>query len=735
MRYTKNCFAAALLACFAGSAFSAADLTQAAVWKEAPTAVSADNYQSFLNDGENAKKYDYFSANLAETPALTTDLAENQIGYSFAIGGSGYSGSIVMQSNSTSHKDQPLTNKGTIWVDGNGQTGTSGASGSRFMAMAMGTTADSKIENAGFIYVDGKNTSSANSRVKGMAAIGSNAEIVNSGTIVVRNGGSAMIDATVTGSDEGATIVNKGNITVLNKGYGISYNKYADSEVSNQGSIFASGSSATGIYVSADKDSGDARTVTNSGSIVASDGAYAVKLYASNSTLAMEDGSYIEGKISAISSNFSSSGNNTLVNTGNVNLKKFSFESATAKVTLSNAPLQIEALNGNGSFFVAAQNDDRAALDITTVSENSNITVEFAGSLTDQYAANGELTADLLQISEVSSNSTVRAIERAGAVQGETVIEINADGEAQIISTSESSIGKSTRALASMQSTLWRAELSSISDRLSTIRTNNGLIGSWARVTGANRDFDAMGIDADTYTIEVGVDKGFEGTPWVVGASLAYTNGDGDFENGTSESDAYTVAGYATYLADNGSFVDLMMKTGRINADFKFRSSDVVDEGSLDQTGFIIGIEAGHRFDLPMNTFVEPLVGLTYSRLSSVSEETSARKIKLEASDSLIGRVGISAGFKCPQNRGEAYVRVAGARDFRGDIDGTFTSASNNAATVSFSDDLDDNWFEAAIGANYRITDNAVLFLDVERDFGAEIETQWKANIGGRVYF
>lgn len=55
--------------------------------------------------------------------------------------------------------------------------------------------------------------------------------------------------------------------------------------------------------------------------------------------------------------------------------------------------------------------------------------------------------------------------------------------------------------------------------------------------------------------------------------------------------------------------------------------------------------------------------------------------------------------------------------------------------TRSFSEELDNDWFEAALGANYRVAENAFVYFDVERDFGARIETKWKATLGSRLWF
>lgn len=178
------------------------------------------------------------------------------------------------------------------------------------------------------------------------------------------------------------------------------------------------------------------------------------------------------------------------------------------------------------------------------------------------------------------------------------------------------------------------------------------------------------------------------------------------------------------------------MKAGRMENDFDFYNltGGAYDNGTLENTGFVMGVETGHRFALPMNAFVEPQLQLTHSRLSSVSETTAARHVELEAMDSLVGRVGIMAGIDCPNDRGSAYVKVSALRDLRGDIDGTYSSVTGGGA-YSFSQELDDNWVEYAIGGNFKLSDNAYLFADVAKSAGGDIDLDRRANVGAKFFF
>ena len=311
-------------------------------------------------------------------------------------------------------------------------------------------------------------------------------------------------------------------------------------------------------------------------------------------------------------------------------------------------------------------------------------------------------------------------------------VSVDADGNAVV---EGSDITKMTNDLAAVNLVAWRNEITTLNDRMSSLRTNPSDIGAWARYNGGEYQYDSRDFKNQFNTIEVGVDAKVAQN-WIVGASFSYTKGDGDLNLGETDSDTYSGALYALWTHEKGSFVDTVMKVGRLSTDFDFHNMQggAYDNGSLDQTGFIFGVETGHRFALPMNTFVEPQIQLTYSRLSSVSETTQARHVKLDSTESLIGRVGVMAGMTFSDNKGSAYAKVSALKDFKGDIDGTY-SAVGGTGTYRLSQDLDDSWVEYSIGANYMLTDNLVTFIDVSKSAGADIDLDWRANIGAKLFF
>lgn len=293
-------------------------------------------------------------------------------------------------------------------------------------------------------------------------------------------------------------------------------------------------------------------------------------------------------------------------------------------------------------------------------------------------------------------------------------------------------LSQSSMDIAALTMIAWRNETTTITDRMASLRTNPKDIGAWVRWNGGEYQYDDREISNDFNTIEVGVDTQVA-PQWTIGASFSYTQGDGDYVAGSTESDTYAGALYALWHHEKGSFVDVVAKAGQLSTDFDFRglAGTAVEKGELDQTGFIFGVETGHRFSLPMNTFVEPQIQLTYSSLGNDSTTTSVRHIDVESTESLVGRIGLMAGISCPENRGSAYVRASVLHDFMGDVEGSFRDVAN-PDSITLEESLDGTWAEFAIGADFKVTDNAYVFADVAKSTGGDIDLDWRANVGAK---
>lgn len=665
-------------------------------------------------------------------------------------------------------KGDIVTNNGSIWVLADRIPGNKlgqYASGILASGGKKGVNAEGAVI---YVHSDNNGEETNYEAAKGMAAdasTGTKTSITNSGTIYVE-GGTGMLatsnpkPASALSSEKGSVITNEGTIHVINSGFGMSLggNDASGVEMTNKGTIIASGKNAYGITASDATDG----TVTNEGTIIATDGAIAISSGRWNKdvdfSLILKGNSHVEGVIelgkgseltvenlARAETIVLSSGTQEKVNAldgapcegcnvGSVTVKnsnltiRSSDESQTLKIGL----ITTEGDSSTTFEFDSVGSKEKLLLDVDKVGDKAAVEFNYTGTVSDKLASGSVKAEELFNGISLDNNATPERITTSDGLWGGASVHEKKDDEITSTYSGPSSLITSTTDLALMNGLVWRSQLTNLSDRMGTLRTMPQAAGAWARYN--NGRLDGRGLEYDYSTIEVGFDAPVSSN-FLVGVSFDYTIGDTDLNAGSADNDVYTLGLYGTYYGDNGGFVDLMAKIGRIDNEYNVANSAGSEKGDYMMTGAIVGVEAGHRFDLAHNMFVEPQVQLSYSWLRATDYATNIRSVDFETIESLVARVGVMGGMKFAENRGAAYLKASYNHDFLGNVDATMhaVNGSNNSAKIS--DELDDNWAEVSLGVSYSVTDTLNTFLDVGTGFGGDIDQKWRINFGARYAF
>lgn len=662
-----------------------------------------------------------------------------------------------------------VTNNGNIWVLADRIEDTDLGQYAAGIVASGGKTGINAKD--GIIYVHSNNNGIETNyeAAKGMAAdasSGTKTSITNSGTIYVE-GGTGMLatsnpkQASAPSSEKGSVITNEGTIHVINSGFGMSLggNNASGVEMTNNGTIIASGKNAYGITASDATDG----TVTNEGTIIATDGAIAISSGRWNKdidfSLILKGNSHVEGVIelgkgseltvkdlARAETIVLSSGTPEKVNaldvapcegcnvgSVHVNNSNLTIRSSDEYQTLKIGLIETQN-NGSTTFeFDSVGSKDKLLLDVDKVGEDAAVKFNYTGTVTDKLA-NGSVKAEELfnGISLGDNGETPKLITTSDGLWASASVHEKKGDEITSTYSGPSSLITSTTDLALMNGLVWRSQLTNLSDRMGTLRTMPQAAGAWARYN--NGRLDGRGLEYDYSTIEVGFDAPVSSN-FLVGVSFDYTIGDTDLNAGSADNDVYTVGLYGTYYGDNGGFVDLMAKIGRIDNEYTVSNTAGLEKGDYMMTGAIVGIEAGHRFDLAHNMFVEPQVQLSYSWLRATDYATNIRSVDFETIESLVARVGVMGGMKFAENRGAAYLKASYNHDFLGNVDAAMYAVNGSGNAAKISDELDDNWAEVSLGVSYSVTDTLNTFLDVGTGFGGDIDQKWRINFGARYAF
>ena len=367
-----------------------------------------------------------------------------------------------------------------------------------------------------------------------------------------------------------------------------------------------------------------------------------------------------------------------------------------------------------------------------TTNDQVNANVTIAGALADEMGMDA-----VIEAYNTNKNFDGKGtITFSGGLLGDDVYGQNNDQNqfvqqgtrknAQLVS-----IGEST-AITMMQ---WRADADDMAQRMGDLRNNNGTVGVWARTFGGKAE--AGHVDNKYYGVQAGVDTQIAttGPKQFVGGAVSYTTGDATFANGTGENYMGTLTGYSTWLFDNGAYVDVAAKWGKLNNEFDLGVEGKQLAGKYSTQAIALTVESGHRFPITNLTYVEPQVAFTASHIFGEDYGTThGATIEQDSINSYVARVGVQAGLNCPDNMGSVFVRASYLYDFDGETS-TVARMANAKNANRFDQDFGGGWYELGLGMNVNFTKNLYGYADFEYVTGGEIKTPYRWNAGLRYAF
>lgn len=305
-----------------------------------------------------------------------------------------------------------------------------------------------------------------------------------------------------------------------------------------------------------------------------------------------------------------------------------------------------------------------------------------------------------------------------------------------------SQLSKSTEVaigLFSAAPTVWYGESATLRSRMGELRTDSNQGGGWMRTYGNKFNMSAGGgveYSQQQQGLSFGADLPISSSngQWLIGLMGGYSKSDLDLKAGNKgKVDSYYVGAYSTWLADNGFYIDALIKANRFqnSADVTMRDG-VKSKGDYNNYGVGASVEAGKHIDFQDGWFLEP-----YAQVSGlwVSGEEYKLDNGLQASsnkaDSLLGKVGSHVGRKFALDDGgfvQPYIKVGVAREF-------VTSNTVKINQSRFTNDLSGTRGELGVGVAAQLTDVLQVHADFDYMKGQNIEQPWGVNVGMRYNF
>ena len=410
---------------------------------------------------------------------------------------------------------------------------------------------------------------------------------------------------------------------------------------------------------------------------------------------------------------------------------------AQSGLTLNNAAVDLAIGNTmkvdgtltstNGQLFVNEAKENLVT--IANLADDSTFTMGATGSLNDKLGGDIEAFNKTFTITNGAEQADI--LMKEGLVAGEKTAQLNKDGtiDKSTITEKTNSVMDSTLQMASyMPMAMTRILTNDVRKRMGDLRAAEGNSGAWARYDGGKFSGE-RGFDTDFHTIQVGVDTVPTPDSARFGIAFSYTDGESEYVRTKSDMSAFSLAGYATWMAENGLFVDGVLRMAKVTNDV---TVDGNLKGTMDNVVLSASAETGWRFDLNEMFYVEPQAEVMYTYVDGDKFDIGAAQYEINAADSFTGRLGFASGIKCPNNKGDLYVRASVVHEFLGDS--RVTGFAQGSSGI-FELDGKDTWVEYGFGGNFNLTKNTYLWADVERTSGSTLDTDYRATIGVRHAF
>lgn len=297
---------------------------------------------------------------------------------------------------------------------------------------------------------------------------------------------------------------------------------------------------------------------------------------------------------------------------------------------------------------------------------------------------------------------------------------------------------QSVLALFNAAPNIWNSELSTLRSRMGEVRGHEQG-GGWMRAYGS-RFHASTGDGVDYRNNQSGLSLGADAPLPVsvgqlsLGLMAGYSKNDLAIGQGTSgKVGSYYVGGYATWLLDDGYYLDAILKLNRFRNESKVAMSDGVKaKGDYESTGLGGSLEFGRNIRFDNGYFLEP-----YAQFSSVWVKgdsyalDNGMQARNDQTQSVLAKVGASAGRSITLKDGgvvRPYLRLAAAQEFSRDNEVKVNS-------TRFDNDLFGSRAELGAGVSVSLSERLQLHADFDYMKGKQVEQPWGANVGLKFAF
>ena len=274
--------------------------------------------------------------------------------------------------------------------------------------------------------------------------------------------------------------------------------------------------------------------------------------------------------------------------------------------------------------------------------------------------------------------------------------------------------------------------MDTLNKRLGEARYTDGEdSGMWARLT--YRHLGRESYDGHSNRFELGfdgVDQKEDGSTLRQGLSFSYLRSKTSFAEGQGRYKGYTGSFYRIWFGQNGHYLDVVGRIGRLNAEGTTRLFDGDESKSSFGTWYQqASVEWGRKKVLNDAWYIEPQSQLQYTHINGYDFRTNDGVGQdFDSVHSLIGRLGFRLGKDIDAHK-SWYFKADILHEFAGNRTFDLTSV-DGLERIRYDKTNHDTWYDIGAGLTAKLSHDRSLWFELERTFNGSYGRDWEINGG-----
>lgn len=282
-----------------------------------------------------------------------------------------------------------------------------------------------------------------------------------------------------------------------------------------------------------------------------------------------------------------------------------------------------------------------------------------------------------------------------------------------------------------------RSELNSVHKRLGEIHNGTSENGTWAGTSSGQMEHNKSSekFKNEYNALQIGYDKRKETEKRSIftGVAVHKKEGKTDFKNGDGKNYDIGISLYKSFVMEDNSYANLVVKYSYINNEHKNYTSDMQEmKTDYDTWSGSISFEYGKKYT-KNSWYMIPQMQMDYTFVKGADYAmNSGIKVEQKNINSLVGRAGMYAGYDF--ERSSHFIKIGILQEFSGDYGARITGIDT---TVNKKYKGKDTWLEAGIGGYFEVgkTGTTNIYYNIEKTFGSKFERNWQVSLGLRIKF